>query len=54
MPESLFKKETLAQVLFCKFCEIFKNTIFHRTPLVAAFAFKTTEGKTQRVGYITS
>ena len=22
----------------CEFCEIFKNTFFHRTPLVAAFA----------------
>ena len=22
------KKETLAQVLFCEFCEIFKNTFF--------------------------
>ena len=25
---TLFKKETLAQVLSCKFCEIFKNTFF--------------------------
>ena len=23
-----FKKETLAQVFFCEFCEIFKNTFF--------------------------
>ena len=30
------KKETLAQVFSCKFCEISKNTFFHRTPLVAA------------------
>ena len=30
------KKETLAQVLACAFCEIFKNTPFHRTPLMAA------------------
>ena len=30
------KKETLAQVFSCEFCEISKNTFFHRTPLVAA------------------
>ena len=34
------KKETLAQVFSCKFCEISKNAFFHRTPLVAAFANK--------------
>ena len=32
----LEKKETLAQVFSCEFCEIFKNTFSHRTPLVAA------------------
>ena len=32
------KKETLAQVFSCEFCEIFKNTFFHRTPSVAASA----------------
>ena len=46
MPEPLFliklracnfiKKETLAQVFSCEFCEVYKNTFFHRTPLVAA------------------
>ena len=30
------KKETLAQVFFCEFCEISKNTFYYRTPLVAA------------------
>ena len=30
------KKEILAQVFSCEFCEISKNTFFHRTPLVAA------------------
>ena len=30
------KKETLAQVLSCKFWYIFKDTFFYRTPLVAA------------------
>ena len=29
-------KESLAQVFSCEFCEIFKNTFFYRTPLVAA------------------
>ena len=28
---SFIKKETLAQVLFCEFCEISKNTFFYRT-----------------------
>ena len=30
------KKETLARVFPCEFCEIFKNAFFYRTPLVAA------------------
>ena len=29
------KKESLAQVFSCKFCEISKNTFFYRTPSVA-------------------
>ena len=33
---NLINKETLAQVFSCEFCEIFKNTFFYRTPLVAA------------------
>ena len=33
--QSLFFK-TLAKVFSCKFCEIFKNTIFYRTPPVVA------------------
>ena len=33
---NFIKKETLAQVFSCEFCEIFKNTFLHRTPLVAA------------------
>ena len=40
MPESLrvatLLKKALAQVFFCEFCEIFKNTFFHRMPLVVA------------------
>ena len=30
------KKEVLAHVFSCKFCEILRNTLFYRTPLVAA------------------
>ena len=33
------QKETLAQVFCCKFWEIFKNTLFYRTPLVATSVF---------------
>ena len=36
------KKETLAQVFSCEFCEISKNTFFHRTSLVAASEQTTT------------
>ena len=31
-----FKKETLAQVFPCEFCEISNNAFLNRTPLVAA------------------
>ena len=44
MLESLFlqacnfiKKEAVVQVFSCEFCEIPKNTFFHRKPLVVAF-----------------
>ena len=33
---NFIKKETLAQVFSCEFCEIYKNTFYCRTPLVAA------------------
>ena len=33
---NFIKKETLTQVFSCEFCEIFRNTFFYRTPLVAA------------------
>ena len=33
---NFIKKETLAQVFSCEFCEISKNTFFYRTPLVTA------------------
>ena len=33
---NFIKKKFLAQVFSCEFCEISKNTFFHRTPLVDA------------------
>ena len=33
---NIIKKETLAQVFSCEFCEISKNTFCYRTPPVAA------------------
>ena len=33
---NFIKKESLAQVFSCEFCEISKSTYFYRTPLVAA------------------
>ena len=33
---NFIKKETLAQVFSCEFCEISKNTFLHKTPLIAA------------------
>ena len=35
-PATLLKKETLAQVFSCEFCEISKDTFSCRTALVAA------------------
>ena len=34
--QAFVKKETLAQAFSSKFCEISKNTFFHKAPLVAA------------------
>ena len=31
---NFIKKEALAQVFSCEFCDISKNTFFHRSPLV--------------------
>ena len=33
---NLIKKETLAWVFSCEFCEISKNNLYYRTPLVTA------------------
>ena len=35
-PVTLLKKETLAQVFSCEFCETSKNTFYYRTPLFAS------------------
>ena len=37
-PATLLKKDTLAQMFSYEFCEIWKNSIFHRTPPVVASA----------------
>ena len=47
---SFIKKEALAQVFFCEFCEIFKDTFFYRTPPVAASGFATDSTVTPREG----
>ena len=36
---NFIKKETLAQMFSCEFCEIFKTTFFYRTPPVAASVY---------------
>ena len=33
---NFIKKETVAQMLCCEYCEISKNTFFYRAPLLAA------------------
>ena len=45
MPETcnFIKKETLAQVFLCEFCEISKNTFSCRRPLVAASVDNNTD-----------
>ena len=35
-PATLFKKEALAQMFSCDFCEISKKSFFYRTPPVSA------------------
>ena len=37
---NFIKRETLTQMFFWEFCEIFKNTVLCRTPLVAASALR--------------
>ena len=45
---NFIKKETLAQVFSCEFCEISKNTFLHRTPLVAASFIVFVKSSNQR------
>ena len=45
-PATLLKKEALAQVFSCEFWEIFKNTIFYRTPPVITSVYKQLQSKT--------
>ena len=40
---NFIKKEIPTQVFSCEFCEIFKNTFFYRTPLVASSAIRERE-----------
>ena len=47
---NFIKKDTLAQMFFCEFCEISKNTFYYRTPLVGAsdigfYSFKSCHWK---------
>ena len=42
---NFIKKETPMQVFFCEICEIFKNTFFHRTPLVVTSAKRSKYAK---------
>ena len=42
---NFIKKETLAQVFSCKFCEICKNTFCYRTALVAATEYGGQDGR---------
>ena len=39
-PASLLKGET-NKIFSCEYCEIFKNSLFYRTPLVAASGIET-------------
>ena len=47
-PLKLYKKGTLARVLSCEFCQIFKSTVFQRKPLVAALNYKYSILKSHR------
>ena len=53
-PSNFIKKETLAQVFSCEFCEISKNNFFYRTPLSDCFCecFYVFALKTSALGLI--
>ena len=44
----LYWKETPAQVFFCKFCEIFKNIFFYRTPRENLHPFNFNKSSSKR------
>ena len=44
---NFIKKETLAQVFSCEFCQISKNTFFQGTPLVVASEHEDKDEKTK-------
>ena len=41
-------EETLAQVFFCEFCKISKNTFSYRTPLVATSEDQFVKGEYEK------
>ena len=43
--ESLFNKETPTQVFSCEYFEIFRNSLFYKTPLVASSVDVKIDGK---------
>ena len=47
---NFIKKETLAQVFSCDFCEIFKNAYFYRTSPVAASNVSNLSVRTSKFG----
>ena len=49
---NFIKKETLAQVFSCEFCENSKNTFLHRTPLVAASVSTSNKFAIPKLDYI--
>ena len=51
---NFIKKEILAQVFSCEFCEISKNTFFYRTPLAAAFGGKAYSNKLSSISSMNS
>ena len=46
---NFIKRETLAQVVSCEFCEIYKNNFSYRTPLVAASKWSDTKYNFQKM-----
>ena len=46
----LYQNETLAQVISCEFCEIFKKTFFHRTiPMAASVPIQSKRGNEEKL-----